>query len=273
MSDYFSDAKETTETTKVPTFSLDGRYQLSNGILHLNGVFTRENILPVIASIVEYNAMPPSIQPPQIVLFINSEGGRLDQMYNLIDTMNASVIPITTIATGMVASAGLMTFMAGHRRLVSSTCRLMSHAYSGGTVGTHHSLMTASKEYEQVFKNQVDLYQRLTGLSKKKIKKKLLGHQDVWLTPKQAIKYNIADEIVDFFKEREITMEELNATSNQEPDHIDYQEDDYPSQDRGYKTYSISDLIQSFDEDSLYDLQESIEREIDRRTDPSTDQS
>ena len=90
--------------------------------------------------------------------------------------------------------------------------------------------------------------------------------------PKQAIKYNIADEIVDFFKEREITMEELNATNNQEPDRIDYQEDDYPSQDSGYKTYSISDLIQSFDGENLYDLQERIEREIERRTDPSTNQ-
>lgn len=269
MSDYSSDAKETTETTKVPTFSLDGRYQLSNGILHLNGVFSRENILPVITSIIEYNAMPDMIQPRQIVLFINSEGGRLDQMYNLIDTMNASGIPITTIATGMVASAGLMTFMAGHRRLVSSTCRIMSHAYSGGSVGNHHTLMTASKEYEQVFKNQVKLYQKLTGLSKKKIKKHLLGHQDVWLTPKQAIKYNIADEIVDFFKERKITMEELNAPNYEDTDDTD----NYKEENSEYQTYSISDLIQSFDEDNLYDLQERIEQEIERRTDPSTDQS
>lgn len=201
----------------TPTFALDGRYQLASGVLYLNGDFCKEVIQPIVASIMEYNMMPAEIQPNQIILYINSHGGRMDQCMSLIDTINSSAIPVTTVASGTLASAGFMVFMSGHKRLVSSTAILMSHIYSGGNMGSHYALEAARRHQDHVFEMQVTLYRRMTGLSRKKVLKHLLPHQDVWLTPAEAVKFGVADEIIDFYEEREITLKEIKDATKKKP--------------------------------------------------------
>ena len=45
----------------------------------------------------------------------------------------------------------------------------------------------------------IDHYKKCTGLSEKEIRKYLLPPEDVWLTAKEAVKYGIADEVVEFY--------------------------------------------------------------------------
>jgi ATP-dependent protease ClpP protease subunit len=59
--------------------------------------------------------------------------------------------------------------------------------------------MSKVKEFNNTSERIIEHYKKCTGLSEKDIKKYLLPPEDVWLTAKEAVKYGIADQIVDFY--------------------------------------------------------------------------
>jgi ATP-dependent Clp protease protease subunit len=140
-------------------------------------------------------------RPKFMKMIINSPGGEVASAFALIDTMKGSRIPIYTYGLGEIASCGLMTFIAGERgkRYITRNTAILSHQYSWGNWGKEHELMARVKEFNNTQNRIVEHYKRCTGLEEKDIKKYLLPPEDVWLTAKEAVKYGIADEIVDFY--------------------------------------------------------------------------
>ena len=107
-----------------------GSYLRDNGLLMLVDKFDQEKIMPIVAQIYEYNLMPDDMQPEHLTLIINSPGGTIHSAFHLIDAMMMSEIPIVTIGKGLVASCGVLTLMAGDRRLVTHNTSVMSHQFS-----------------------------------------------------------------------------------------------------------------------------------------------
>ena len=140
-------------------------------------------------------------KPKQIKMIINSPGGEVASAFALIDTMKGSKIPIFTYGLGEIASCGLLTFMAGQKgnRYITRNTAILSHQFSWGTIGKEHELMASVKEFNNTSQRIIEHYKRCTGQTEATIKKYLLPAEDVWLTPKEAIKYGIADHIVDFY--------------------------------------------------------------------------
>jgi len=140
-------------------------------------------------------------KPKMIKMLINSPGGEVASAFALIDTMKGSRIPIYTYGLGEIASCGLMTFIAGEKghRYITRNTAILSHQYSWGSWGKEHELMARVKEFNNTQTRIVEHYKKCTGLNEKDIKKYLLPPEDVWLTAKEAVKYGIADEIVDFY--------------------------------------------------------------------------
>lgn len=133
-----------------------------------------------------------------LTLVINSEGGDIASAFSIIDAMESSVIPISTIGTGEIISSGIMIFMAGAQghRYVTNNTSIMSHRFSAGTSGKFHDLQSANKEYINIHNRIIDHYMKHTGLSKSKIEKGLLPLEDVFLTAEEAVAFKIADIIV-----------------------------------------------------------------------------
>lgn len=173
-----------------------GTYARECGVLFLTSIFDMDSVRPLVSSIVEYNLMPPELRPERITMFINSPGGRIDACKMLVDTMWMSEIPVDTFAIGEACSCGIITLMAGHHRMATPSCEIMSHQYSGGSGGKEHEIYGRIKSFEMMTDWMESHYKTCTGLSKKKIRKELLGPTDVWLSPKEAMAYNIIDEIV-----------------------------------------------------------------------------
>jgi ATP-dependent protease ClpP protease subunit len=169
-----------------------------NGTVMLCGNINRASIEPIVTDILEYNYLPKDEQPDNITLIINSQGGYIDYAKMLIDVIRASNIPVCTVGLGIIASCGLMVHMVGDQRNLSSTCSILSHQFSGGGSGKEHDLVSHFKYVKQVGKWVEDHYVACTGLTRKSVRKNLLPPSDVWLTPKQAIKFNLADTIIDF---------------------------------------------------------------------------
>ena len=162
--------------------------------------FTPDTSADAIQFIIERNLMRKD-RPKFIKMIINSPGGEVPSAFALIDTMKGSKIPVYTYGLGEIASCGLMTFIAGvkgHRYITRNTA-ILSHQYSWGSYGKDHELMARVKEFNNTQVRIVEHYKRCTGMEEKDIKKYLLPPEDVWLTAKEAVKYGIADEIVEFY--------------------------------------------------------------------------
>lgn len=134
-------------------------------------------------------------QPPMLTLIINSQGGSLCDAFAIIDVMEASKVMIKTIGLGQIQSSGLMIFLAGERglRTITPNTSIMSHQYSWESVGKHHELLAATKEYDLSIKRMMSLYRKNTLLDDSKIKKYLLSSSDVYLSSEDALRYGICD--------------------------------------------------------------------------------
>jgi len=138
-------------------------------------------------------------RPELLNLIITSPGGDLNAAFALIDVMKGSAIPVRTIGLGQIASAGLMIFIAGQQgqRILTPNTSILSHQYSWGAVGKEHELFATVKEFDLTTKKMVAHYKKCSGMDEKTIRETLLPPQDVWLSPVEAKKYGLCDEIKD----------------------------------------------------------------------------
>lgn len=136
-------------------------------------------------------------RPDLLNLIITSPGGDLNAAFAVIDTIRGSAIPVRTIGLGQIASAGLMIFIAGDKgkRVLTPNTSILSHQYTWGAFGKEHELFATVKEFDLTTKKMISHYKRCTGLSEAKIREILLPPQDMWLSPQEAKKLGICDDI------------------------------------------------------------------------------
>lgn len=133
----------------------------------------------------------------KIRILINSPGGELQAAFALIEIMEASKIPIETIALGQCVSAAMLILMSGTKghRIITRTCASMSHTYSTDVGGNHWDIKEVQRELQNTQDRILSQYMACTGLPKNKIIKELIGRSDRWLNPAQVVEYGIADRI------------------------------------------------------------------------------
>ena len=138
-------------------------------------------------------------RPEMLNMIVTSPGGDLNAAFALIDVMRGSAIPIRTIGLGQIASAGLMIFIAGDAgmRILTPNTSILSHQYSWGAIGKEHELFATVKEFDLTTKKMIAHYKKCTGLTEVKIREVLLPPQDVWLSPTEAKKLGLCDDVKD----------------------------------------------------------------------------
>jgi ATP-dependent Clp protease protease subunit len=187
-------SKESKEKNQAPPVAA-GDLLWDNGIyLFMDGV-NNDSCRQAIDFIIRHNLQRKRID--RIQFMINSPGGSVTACMALIDVMKGSKIPVHTIGLGMIASCGILLFMAGekgHRTLTPNTS-ILSHQYSWGSAGKEHELFATVKEMKLTSQKLLSHYKKCTGMSEKKIREILLPPEDVWLTPQEAKKHGIADHI------------------------------------------------------------------------------
>lgn len=187
--------KKTEQDTPPVEMKQPGSYLRENGVLWLNDKFDKDTIFPLVAAIQEYNLMPNEVKPKQLKLMINSPGGMVHWAFPLINAIRMSEIPVVTIADGLAASCGCLLLMSGDKRVAMDNASIMSHQYSWGSTGKEHELYAKIKEFEMSSARMLEHYKRCTKKSESYIRKHLLCDSDVWLSPDDALKHNIIDEV------------------------------------------------------------------------------
>lgn len=149
--------------------------------------------------IVAYNCADaglPYEERAPIRLYINSGGGDADVMWALVDCIAVSETPIYTINMGMAGSAAAVIFMAGHQRMVMPHATFMFHKGCceavGGTYAQMFSTMQALKADDKRQCEFILNFSRITGDEYEQ-----LFQNDWYIDADEAIKYGVADEIVE----------------------------------------------------------------------------
>ena len=168
-------------------------------LVFISGEITNETGLEVshkFLTIEMLNKANETMEP--INLIINSPGGDLTAAWQICDIMDFIQTPVHTIGIGQVCSAGLLILMNGTlgERKVTDRTSIMSHIYSWGSMGSHGQLMSATKEMQYIHKRMIQHYMDNTGYDQKFIEEELLTDNDKWLTPKEAKKHNLVDQVV-----------------------------------------------------------------------------
>lgn len=184
-------AQTDTEFTKDHTQAL-----ADIGMYVLMGEIDSDSVKPVIEWILHENFVSKK-RRKELLLMVCSEGGAVQDAFALIDVMRSSLIPVKTVGLGMIASSGLLIFLAGSkgRRVLTPNTSILSHQFSWYNEGKVHELFATMKEYELTQYRMVKHYQECTGLDEESIRKSLLPPHDVWLTAEDALKLNICDSI------------------------------------------------------------------------------
>ena len=189
-------AKKTDDTEYDYKFTI-----ADHGIFILSDEITSTNTSDAIEFILERNLVEKKNRLENITLIVNSPGGEVTSAFALIDIMQGSRIPVHTLGLGQISSAGLLIFMAGKKgfRTVTPNTSILSHQYSWGSQGKEHELVAIVKEFTLTGKRMLNHYMKCTGMSEKKVKEILMPSSDVYLDGNEAVKYNIADRVVNTY--------------------------------------------------------------------------
>jgi ATP-dependent Clp protease protease subunit len=178
----------------VPSQDKISNSLLENHIHFIYGEIEEENVMEAIYWIT-YENLQEGDYP--LTLYINSDGGSLQDAFALIDVMRKSNKPVHTVGIGSVCSSAFMVFAAGTKgnRLISPTASIMCHQYTDGMTGKYHDIKATAKEHELVNKRMVDLLKEFTDLDATTIKRKLLSPSDSYFTAQELIDLGVADGI------------------------------------------------------------------------------
>ena len=189
-------AKKTEDTEYDYKFTI-----ADHGIFILSDEITSTNTSDAIEFILERNLVEKKNRLENITLIVNSPGGEVTSAFALIDIMQGSRIPVHTLGLGQISSAGLLIFMAGNKgfRTVTPNTSILSHQYSWGSQGKEHELVAIVKEFTLTGKRMLNHYMKCTGMTEKKVKEILMPSSDVYLDGNEAVKYNIADRVVNTY--------------------------------------------------------------------------
>jgi len=189
-------AENNTETQGYTTPEIRPTSLSDKGIYYFATDFNQDSVKDCITWILDANFQDKT-QYEALTLIISSYGGDLFSAFALIDVMRGSAIPVHTIGLGIIASAGLMTFIAGEKgnRIITPNTSILSHQWSSGTFGKAHELMASQKQFDLTTKRMMSHYKKCTGLTDKQIRDKLLPAQDVWLSAEEAKEYHLVDQV------------------------------------------------------------------------------
>ena len=135
-----------------------------------------------------------------LTMMINSPGGSVSDGFALIDVMGTSRLPISTVGIGQVASMGVLTLAAGTKgkRVMTKNTEVMAHQFSTMIYGKYHELVASQKYHQELEKTFIRHFMKHTVMTEKQIKDIMFSPTDRWLTPAEAKKFGIVDEVREY---------------------------------------------------------------------------
>ena len=167
---------------------------LKERIIFLTGPVTDEVASVIIAQLLFLESENPK---KDIFFYINSPGGLVTAGLGVYDTMQYIKPRVSTLCVGQAASMGSLMLAAGATgmRFALPHSRIMLHQPSGGFSGQATDIEIHAKEILDMKEKLNKIYEKHTKQKIDIIRKTL--ERDYFLTPAEAKKFGIIDEIID----------------------------------------------------------------------------
>jgi ATP-dependent Clp protease protease subunit len=175
---------------------------LQSKLLQNNNIFLTEEVneesIATIQAELFYLASkmsPEESKNDPITIYINSPGGEVYSCLGLYDVMQLFInqgYVIRTINIGLAASAAAVILLAGSKgyRYCLPHSTVMLHQPSSGTYGTITDMKIAVEEGDRLKKLLNDIVVKHAGEQVVE-----LMERDAWISPEEALKFNLIDEI------------------------------------------------------------------------------
>ncbi len=161
--------------------------------IECSGEIDRETVNGLIEELLQLQHEDPE---GEITMYINSPGGSVVDGLALYDVMQAISCPIRTICVGMAYSMGAILFAAGNKRDMLPHSKVMIHDPLVTHIeGSALHVDIESKKLLDVRKAINEILAKHTGRTVKQIEAKTC--QDTYFTAEQAIKFGLADSIIE----------------------------------------------------------------------------
>jgi ATP-dependent Clp protease, protease subunit len=134
-----------------------------------------------------------------IEIYINSHGGDVSGLLNIYDVMQMISSPIRTFCIGRASSAAAVMLAAGNKgeRVAFSNSRIMIHGIQC-LFPIPGADLTKNKNYLQYLAENNDSIMKILAHHTEQPLEKIRQDckEDVWMTAKEALAYNIIDHII-----------------------------------------------------------------------------
>lgn len=187
----------------VPTVvekSPDGEraFDIYSRLLNERIIFLGEEVNEHTANIVVAQLLYLAYDDPlaDISLYINSPGGSVYDGMAIYDTMQLIKPDVATYGIGLQASMGAFLLSSGAKgkRYSLPHAKVMIHQPSSGTRGKVTDMEIDLRESLEVKEMLAKILSKNTGQKLAKVKADM--ERDYWMSPEEALKYGLIDEVI-----------------------------------------------------------------------------
>lgn len=134
------------------------------------------------------------IEPKEIKLYITSYGGYLYQVFTTIDFIKNLKVPVHTICTGIVASAGTLLSLAGSRKSITKNGYMLIHELRGGSWGKFSGLSDSFQNQQQLMDHIINYYVENTKITREELEEQL--KKDITWNADICLEKGLVNEII-----------------------------------------------------------------------------
>ena len=174
-------------------------YDIYSRLLKERIIFITGTVEDQVASLVCAQLLFLESENPKkdIAMYINSPGGIVTSGLAIYDTMQYIHPAISTVCIGQAASMGSLLLAAGdkEKRFALPNSRIMIHQPSGGAQGQATDIEIQAREILALRARLNEIYVNHTGQKLSVIEGTL--ERDTYMTPEDAQKFGIIDQVVE----------------------------------------------------------------------------
>lgn len=173
-------------------------YDIYSRLLNERIIFLGDQVNDKTANLVVAQLLYLAYADPKadISLYINSPGGSVYDGLAIYDTMNLIKPDVATYGIGLQASMGAFLLSSGAKgkRFTLPHAKVMIHQPSSGTRGKVTDMEIDLKESLEVKEMLAKILAKNTGQKLAKVKSDM--ERDYWMSPDEALKYGLIDQVV-----------------------------------------------------------------------------
>lgn len=171
--------------------------------LYLFSDVRADSALEIIKAIDKFNAEDEDREKKEIdyvrkpiEIHINTYGGSIYDGLGICNAIQTSITPVHTYVRGYAMSMGFLIAAVGHERYAYENSTYMFHQASGFTGGFLEGIKDTHSEWVRLFDMYQDILNKVSDVDKDKMKEAIKTKSDWFITPEEALKYNLVDGII-----------------------------------------------------------------------------